>query len=89
MEAEKRHTAEQRRKISWFAELVKAQRFRSAGVFSRPPDRSAPGAPACELLAAQGMKMEELKKMDLPRLRAGQREQAIQDVKFFPACWSV
>ena len=32
-------------------------------------------------LAAQGMKMEELKKMDLPRLRAGQREQAVQDVK--------
>ena len=32
-------------------------------------------------LAAQGMKMEDLKKMDLPRLRAGQREQAVQDVK--------
>jgi trigger factor len=27
------------------------------------------------------MKMEDLKKMDLPRLRAGQREQAVQDVK--------
>ena len=32
-------------------------------------------------LAAQGMKMEDMKKMDLPRLRAGQREQAVQDVK--------
>ena len=32
-------------------------------------------------LAAQGMKMEDLKKMDLPRLRAGQREQAVNDVK--------
>ena len=32
-------------------------------------------------LAAQGMKMEDLKKMDLPRLRAGQRDQAVQDVK--------
>ena len=32
-------------------------------------------------LAAQGMKMEDLKKMDLPRLRAGQRDQALQDVK--------
>jgi trigger factor len=32
-------------------------------------------------LAAQGMKMEDLKKMDLARLRAGQREQAIHDVK--------
>jgi trigger factor len=27
------------------------------------------------------MKMEDLKKMDLPRLRAGQREQAVHDVK--------
>jgi trigger factor len=27
------------------------------------------------------MKMEDLKKMDLPRLRMGQREQALQDVK--------
>ena len=32
-------------------------------------------------LAAQGMKMEDMKKMDLPRLRAGQRDQAVQDVK--------
>ena len=32
-------------------------------------------------LAAQGMKMEDLKKMDLPRLRAGQRDQAVHDVK--------
>ena len=32
-------------------------------------------------LASQGMKMEDLKKMDLPRLRAGQRDQAVQDVK--------
>jgi len=32
-------------------------------------------------LAAQGMKMEDMKKMDLPRLRVGQREQALQDVK--------
>jgi trigger factor len=27
------------------------------------------------------MKMEDMKKMDLPRLRAGQRDQAMQDVK--------
>jgi len=27
------------------------------------------------------MKMEDMKKMDLPRLRAGQRDQAVQDVK--------
>jgi trigger factor len=27
------------------------------------------------------MKMEDMKKMDLPRLRAGQRDQAVNDVK--------
>ena len=32
-------------------------------------------------LAAQGMKAEDLKKMDLQRLRAGQRERALQEVK--------
>ncbi len=32
-------------------------------------------------LAAQGMKMEDMKKMDLPRLRVGQRDQAVQEVK--------
>jgi trigger factor len=32
-------------------------------------------------LAAQGLTAEQMKKMDLNRLRAGQREQAIHDVK--------
>jgi len=32
-------------------------------------------------LATQGLSAEQMKKMDLPRLRAGQREQAVQDVK--------
>jgi trigger factor len=32
-------------------------------------------------LAAQGMRPEDLKKMDLNRLRVGQREQAVQEVK--------
>ena len=32
-------------------------------------------------LAAQGLTAEQMKKMDLQRLRAGQREQAIHDVK--------
>jgi len=32
-------------------------------------------------LAAQGMRAEDMKKMDLARLRAGQREQAINEVK--------
>jgi trigger factor len=32
-------------------------------------------------LAAQGMRPEDMKKMDLNRLRAGQRDQAVQEVK--------
>jgi trigger factor len=32
-------------------------------------------------LAAQGMKAEDLKKIDMQRLRAGQRERALEDVK--------
>ena len=32
-------------------------------------------------LAAQGMRAEDMKKMDLNRLRAGQRDQAVQEVK--------
>jgi trigger factor len=32
-------------------------------------------------LAAQGMRSEDMKKMDLARVRVGQREQALQEVK--------
>ncbi len=32
-------------------------------------------------LAAQGMSAEQMRRMDLPRLRAGQREQAVKEVK--------
>jgi len=32
-------------------------------------------------LAAQGMRAEDMQKMDLNRLRAGQRDQAVQEVK--------
>jgi trigger factor len=32
-------------------------------------------------LAAQGMRSEDIKKMDFNRLRAGQRDQALQEVK--------
>jgi trigger factor len=32
-------------------------------------------------LMAQGMKQEDVKKMDMTRLRAGQRDQAVQEVK--------
>ena len=80
MEAEKRHTAEHAAKDKLVAELVKRNDFEvPESLVDRQIDlRLERGLRA---LAAQGMKMEELKKMDLPRLRAGQREQAIQDVK--------
>jgi trigger factor len=80
MEAEKRHTAEHAAKDKLVAELVKRNDFEvPESLVDRQIDlRLERGLRA---LAAQGMKMEDLKKMDLPRLRAGQREQAIQDVK--------
>jgi len=80
MEAEKRHTAEHEAKEKLVAELVKRNEFEvPESLVERQIDlRLERGLRA---LAAQGMKMEDLKKMDLPRLRAGQREQALQDVK--------
>jgi trigger factor len=80
MEAEKRHTVEHEAKDKLVAELVKRNDFEvPESLIDRQIDlRLERGLRA---LAAQGMKMEDLKKMDLPRLRAGQREQAITDVK--------
>jgi trigger factor len=80
MEAEKRHTSEHAAKDKLVAELVKRNDFEvPESLVDRQIDvRLERGLRA---LAAQGMKMEDLKKMDLPRLRAGQREQAVNDVK--------
>jgi trigger factor len=80
IEAEKRHTTEHAAKDKLVAELVRRNDFEvPESLVDRQIDlRLERGLRA---LAAQGMKMEDLKKMDLPRLRAGQREQAIQDVK--------
>jgi trigger factor len=80
MEAEKRHAVEHEAKDKLVAELVKRNEFEvPESLVDRQIDlRLERGLRA---LAAQGMKMEDLKKMDLPRLRAGQREQALQDVK--------
>jgi len=80
MEAEKRHTAEHEAKEKLVAELVKRNEFEvPESLVERQIDlRLERGLRA---LAAQGMKMEDMKKMDLPRLRLGQREQAVQDVK--------
>ena len=80
MDAEKRHTAEHAAKDKLVAEMVKRNDFEvPESLIDRQIDlRLERGLRA---LAAQGMKMEDLKKMDLPRLRAGQREQAVHDVK--------
>jgi trigger factor len=80
MEAEKRHSAEHAAKDKLVAELVKRSEFEiPQALIDRQIDlRLERGLRA---LAAQGMKMEDLKKMDLPRLRAGQRDQAVNDVK--------
>jgi trigger factor len=80
IEAEKRHTTEHAAKDKLVAELVKRNDFEvPESLVDRQIDlRLERGLRA---LAAQGMKMEDLKKMDLPRLRAGQREQAVNDVK--------
>jgi trigger factor len=78
--AERQHTAEREAKDKLVAELVKRNEFEvPEALVDRQIDvRLERGLRA---LAAQGMKMEDMKKMDLPRLRAGQREQAVQDVK--------
>jgi trigger factor len=80
MLAERKHEAEREAKDKLVAELVKRNDFEvPEALVDRQIDlRLERGLRA---LAAQGMKMEDLKKMDLPRLRAGQRDQALQDVK--------
>ena len=79
-EAERKHTAEREAKDKLVNELVKRNDFEvPESLIDRQIDlRLERGLRA---LAAQGMKMEDMKKMDLPRLRAGQRDQAVQDVK--------
>ncbi|HTW31144.1 MAG TPA: trigger factor [Candidatus Sulfotelmatobacter sp.] len=80
MLAERKHNAEREAKDKLVAELVKRNDFEvPESLVDRQIDlRLERGLRA---LAAQGMKMEDMKKMDLPRLRAGQRDQALQDVK--------
>ncbi len=80
MQAERKHEAEHAAKNKLVAELVKRNDFEvPEALVDRQIDlRLERGLRA---LAAQGMKMEDMKKMDLPRLRAGQRDQAVEDVK--------
>jgi len=80
MEAERKHEAERQAKDKIVAELVRRNPFElPEALVDRQIDlRLERGLRA---LAAQGMKTEDIKKMDLSRLRAGQREQALQEVK--------
>ena len=80
IEAEKKHTAERESKDKLVAELVKRNDFEvpEALVDHQIDVRLERGLRA---LAAQGMRSEDMKKMDLNRLRAGQRDQAAQEVK--------
>lgn len=80
MEAERKHAAEREAKDKLVAELVKRNEFEvPEALVERQIDlRLERGLRA---LAAQGMRAEDIKKMDLNRLRAGQREQALQEVK--------
>ncbi len=80
MEAERKHAAEHEAKDKLVAELVKRSEFEvPEALVERQIDvRLERGLRA---LAAQGMKPEDIKKMDLNRLRVGQREQALQEVK--------
>ena len=80
MESEKTHTAEREAKDQLVAELVKRNDFEvpEAMVERQIDVRLERGLRA---LAAQGMRPEDMKKMDMNRLRAGQRAQAAQEVK--------
>jgi len=80
MEAERKHNAEREAKDKLIDELVKRNEFEvpESLVENQIDIRLERGLRA---LAAQGLRPEDMKKMDLPRLRAGQREQAVRDVK--------
>jgi trigger factor len=80
MESEKKHRAEHEAKDKLLAELVKRHDFAvpESLVEHQIDVRLERGLRA---LAAQGMRSEDMKKMDLNRLRAGQREQAVHEVK--------
>ena len=80
MDAERKHEAEHKAKDKLVEELIQRNDFEvpEALVEQQIDIRLERGLRA---LAAQGFSAEHMKKMDLPRLRAGQRDQAIHDVK--------
>src|SRR5579862_5927166 len=80
MVAEKQHEAEHQGKDKIVEELVKRNDFAipESMLDSQIDLRLERGLRA---LAAQGMTTEHMKKMDFPRLRAGQREGALREVR--------
>jgi trigger factor len=80
MEADRKHEAEHAAKDKLVADLIHQNEFEvpDSLIDQQIDIRLERGLRA---LAAQGLTAEQMKKMDLNRLRAGQREQAIQDVK--------
>ena len=80
METDKTRTAEREAKDKLVSELVQRNEFElpDSLVEYQIDLRLERGLRA---LAAQGLKPEDMKKMDMNRLRAGQREQAVQEVR--------
>ena len=80
MQHERQHAAEREAKDQLLAELIRRNDFEiPEALVDRQIDvRLERGLRA---LAAKGMRSEDMKKMDLTRLRAGQRDQALQEVK--------
>src|SRR5258708_7771318 len=80
IDSERTHQAEHEAKDKLVAELVRRNEFEVPdSLIERQIDiRLERGLRA---LAAQGLTAEQMKKMDFQRLRAGQRDQAIQDLK--------
>ncbi len=80
MESERKHEAEHAAKVKLVGELILRYDFvvPDSLIEQQIDIRLERGLRA---LAAQGLTAEQMKKMDLQRLRVGQREQAIHDVK--------
>jgi trigger factor len=80
MEANKRHQIEHAAKDKLIEQLVEKNNFPvpESLIDQQTNARLERGFRA---LAAQGMRVEDIKKMDMQRLKAGQREAAIREVK--------
>jgi trigger factor len=80
IESERKHQAQHEAKEKLVAELIQRNDFEvpDSLIEQQIDIRLERGLRA---LAAQGLTAEQMKKMDLTRLRVGQREQAIHDVK--------